>query len=113
MGLKHIIPGLILAVAVPLAALAHGPKDLPDDPKLLEQYKQGYAAYQRNEYAAALAKWRPLAEQGSAAAQLFVGFMHASGQGVPKDGAKAAYWYREAAERDNMVGQVRLAGLIR
>ncbi|MDH3229600.1 MAG: sel1 repeat family protein [Alphaproteobacteria bacterium] len=113
MALKYGIPGLILAIAIPLAALAHGPKDLPDDPKLLDQYKQGYAAYQQNDYATALDKWRPLAEQGSSAAQLFLGFMHVNGQSVPKDAAKAAYWYSEAAERDNMVAQVRLALMYR
>ncbi|MDH3286615.1 MAG: hypothetical protein OEP48_02650 [Betaproteobacteria bacterium] len=54
MVLKYINPGLILALAVPLVALAHGPKDLPDDPKLLNQYKEGYAAYQQNYYTTAL-----------------------------------------------------------
>lgn len=113
MALKYSIHRLILALAVPLAALAHGPKDLPDDPKLLNQYKEGYAAYQQNYYTTALEKWRPLAEQGSSAAQLFIGFMHANGQGLPKDDAAAAKWYGEAAERDNMVAQVRLAIMYR
>ncbi len=113
MTIKYSIVGLILAVAVPLTALAHGPKDLPDDPKLLNQYKEGYAAYQQSDYATALAKWLPLAEQGSSAAQLFIGFMYASGQGRPRDDAAAAKWYGEAAERDNTVAQVRLAILYR
>ena len=112
--LRHSIVGLILAcLAVPLAALAHGPKDLPDDPKLLNQYKEGHAAYQQSDYATAHAKWLPLAEQGSSAAQLFIGFMYANGQGRPRDEAAAAEWYGEAAERDNTVAQVRLAILYR
>lgn len=113
MALKCPIPGLILALAVPLAALAHGPKDLPDDPKLLKQYQEGYAAYQQKNYATALDKWRPLAEKGSSAAQLFLGFMHANGQGLPKDDAAAAKWYAEAAERDNTLAQVRLVIMYR
>jgi len=113
MALKDNVPGLILALAVPLVALAHGPKDLPDDPKLLKQYKDGYAAYQKDDYTTALNKWLPLAEQGSSAAQLFLGFMYANGQGLPKDNAAAAKWYGEAAERDNTVAQVRLAIMYR
>jgi len=113
MALKYTVPSLILALAVPLVALAHGPKDLPDDPKLLKRYQDGYAAYQKEDYATALIRWRPLAEQGSSAAQLFVGFMYANGQGLPKDNTVAAKWYGEAAERDNGVAQVRLAIMYR
>jgi TPR repeat protein len=114
MTIRYSIVGLILAcLAAPLAALAHGPKDLPDDPALREQYRAGLVAYHKSDYATALEKWRPLAEQGSSAAQLFIGFMHANGQGLPKDDAKAAEWYGEAAERDNTVGQVRLAIMYR
>jgi TPR repeat protein len=104
---------LIVALAVPLAALAHGPNAVPDDPELLRQYRSGFQAYQQGDYATALQNWGPLAEKGSSAAQLFVGFMYDNGQGVPKDNAAAADWYREAAERDNMVAQVRLAIMYR
>lgn len=113
MTIRQGFLGLILAVAVPLAAVAHGPKDLPEDPQLLAQYRQGFAAYQKDDFATALEKWRPLAEQGSSAAQLFLGFMHANGQGLPNDPAQAVYWYSEAAERDNTVAQVRLAVMYR
>ena len=113
MVLKYTVPGLILAFAIPLAALSHGPNDLPNDPKLLKQYKDGYAAYQKDDYATALSKWRPLASQGSSAAQLFVAFMYANGQGLPEDNAAAAKWYGEAAERDNVIAQVKLAIMYR
>ena len=105
--------GLMVALALPLVALAHGPKDLPNDPKLLRQYVEGYQAYQQDDYAAALDKWRPLAKQGSSAAQLFLGFMYDNGQGLPKNEATAAEWYGEAAERDNVVAEVRLALMYR
>jgi TPR repeat protein len=114
MTIRYSIVALILTcLAASPAALAHGPKDLPDDPALQQQYREGFAAYQQNDYATALEKWRPLAEQGSSAAQLFIGFMYAGGLGVAKDNAAAAKWYGEAAERDNTVGQVRLAIMYR
>lgn len=113
MALKHGLFASIAALMIPLAALAHGPKDLPDDPELLNQYRVGFAAYQQNDYGTALEKWQPLAKQGSAAAQLFLGFMYANGQGVARDSAAAADWYGEAAERDNTLAQVRLAIIYR
>jgi len=113
MALKYIIVGLFLVFAVPLTALAHGPKDLPDDPALVSQYRAGHAAYQQNDFTTAIEKWRPLAEKGSAAAQIFLGFMYAGGQGVAQDYATAAHWYGEAAERDNTLAQVRLALMYR
>ncbi len=102
-----------MALAVPAMALAHGPEAVPDDPELLRQYQAGFQANQQGDYATAHEKWVPLAEQGSSAAQLFVGFMYENAQGVPKDEAAAANWYRESAERDNMVAQVRLAIIYR
>lgn len=113
MFLKYSIAGLILAIAVPLTALAHGPKALPEDPELLNRYKAGFAAYQQSDYATALREWRPLAEKGSSAPQLFIGFMYDNGQGVAQDDAAAADWYRKSAERDNMIAQVRIAIMYR
>lgn len=109
MSLKHGVIGMCLTLALPLAALAHGPGAAPDDPELLRQYRAGFQAYQQSDYATALGNWLPLAEKGSSAAQIFIGFMYANGQGVPKDDAAAATWYLEAAERDNTIAQVRLA----
>ncbi len=37
--------------------------------------KEGYAAYDRGDYATAMREWRPLAEQGDADAQFNLGFM--------------------------------------
>lgn len=102
-----------MALAVPPVALAHGPNAIPDDPELLRQYQAGFQANQQGDYATALDKWAPLAEQGSSAAQLFLGFMYENAQGVPKNEATAATWYGEAAERDNMVAQIRLAIIYR
>lgn len=105
--------GLMAALALPLVALAHGPGELPNNPKLLKQYAEAYEAYQQDDYAAALVKWRPLAKQGSSAAQLFIGFMYANGQGVPKNETAAAKWFAEAAGQDNVVAEVKLALMYR
>jgi TPR repeat protein len=57
------------------------------------------AAYSSGNYAAALRLWRPLADQGEAAAQFWVGACYDLGRGVPPDPAVAARWYRMAAEQ--------------
>lgn len=113
MTLKYSIAGLILAFALSSAALAHGPKAVPADQELLDRYKAAFAAYQQADYAAAMEQWRPLAEKGFSAPQLFIAFMYDNGQGMAKDDAAAAKWYGKAAERDNMIAQVRLAIMYR
>ena len=52
-------------------------------------WDEGAKAYDRGDYAEALAKWRPLAEQGAANAQHYVGFIYAEGLGVPQDNKEA------------------------
>ena len=44
-------------------------------------------------------EWKPLAEQGSAFAQLYLGWMYHKGNGAPKNFAEAMKWYRLAAEQ--------------
>ena len=68
-------------------------------------FEDGLAAYQRQDYAAALKFWRPLAEQGHAKAQHNLGLMYYSSRGVPQDFAEAAMWYRMAAEQGNATAQ--------
>jgi hypothetical protein len=57
-----------------------------------------YVAYDRANYATALKVWLPLAEQGDAAAQTYVGEIFEKGLGVAPDYNAAATWYRRAAE---------------
>lgn len=47
-----------------------------------------------------IAALRQSADSGDADAQNNLGFMYASGQGVPKDYTEAARWYRKAADQD-------------
>lgn len=50
----------------------------------------------------------PLAERGNARAQTILGFMHATGQGVPQSYDAASYWYRLAAEQGDTTAQFLL-----
>ena len=72
---------------------------------------EGLAAYERGDYATALQEWAPLANQGDAEAQYFLGHMYAEGQGVPRQYGKAAVWIRQAAEQGNGYGQFALGYL--
>ena len=61
------------------------------------------------DFETALREWRPLAEQGDAAAQYRLGLLYAFGRGVPQDYAEAVKWYRLAAEQGNANAQIALA----
>ncbi len=68
-------------------------------PSLAADFQAGLEAAGRGDYATALKEWRPLAEQGSAAAQYNLGYMYDNGLGVPQDYAEAVKWHRKAAEQ--------------
>jgi len=85
---------LLLGAAVAPAAADLGP---------------GFAAYERGDYPAAMAAWRPLAEAGGADAQFYLGALHQHGLGVPRDDLEASRWYRRAAEQDHREAAKRLA----
>jgi TPR repeat protein len=57
------------------------------------------ASFFKGDYGTASRLLRPLAEQGHAAAQTFLGDLYNDGAGVLQDYATAASWYRKAAER--------------
>ena len=53
------------------------------------------------------------ANAGDAAAQVQVGESYAAGKGVERDLKLAAEWYRKAAEKGSVAGQIHLAELYR
>ena len=53
----------------------------------------------RGEYTTAMRLFRPLANQGNAAAQTNLGLMYGTGLGVPMDYVEAMKWYRLAADQ--------------
>jgi hypothetical protein len=97
-----VITPLVLAMtlAQPVAAQSFKP-----------DYLAGLSAYVQKDYATALKLWRPLAEQGHAKAQYFLGLIHANGQGVTQDDAEAVRWFRRAAKQGNAQAQTNLAKL--
>ena len=66
------------------------------------------AAYRKTDYATALRLWRPLANQGQARAQSYLGRMYFTGRGVPQDYAEAMKWYRLAADQGEARAQASL-----
>jgi hypothetical protein len=84
---------IVLGLAFPVAA------DPIDD---------AVAARLSGDYPRALKLLRPLADQGNAAAQSNLGFMYATGMGLPQDRAEAAKWYRRAAEQGRANAQYNL-----
>jgi len=61
--------------------------------------KSAAGAYERKDFATAIAVWRPLAEAGNAEAQTLLGAMYWSGEGVARDHKEAAKWYLRAADK--------------
>lgn len=77
----------------------------------LADFQAGLDAYQKGDYVGAAKEWRPLADEGSAAAQLNMGLLYLDGHGVPQDNAEAVMWFRRAAEQDNTEAQHELGAL--
>ncbi|TDL88026.1 redoxin family protein [Meridianimarinicoccus aquatilis] len=75
--------GRAIFIALTLAAAAL-PLPVP-----AQDLQKGIAAYGRSDFEVALQELRPLAEQGDAYAQYFLGFMYLNGDGVSKDEAEA------------------------
>jgi hypothetical protein len=70
-----------------------------------------YVAFDRANYATALAVWMPSAEEGNAEAQNYVGEIFEQGLGRTPDFAQAAGWYRRAAEQGLAAAQINLGQL--
>ena len=86
---------VVLALALPAHVLA-------------ADFQDGWEAYKRGDYKTALKEWRPLAEQGDADAQYYLGRMYDRRKGVPQDYTEAARWYRLAAEQGDAAAQFSL-----
>jgi len=73
-----------------------------------QDFVKGSVAYISGDFATALKEWKPLAEQGDAAAQYNLGQMYRFGKGVIQDYAEAVKWYRKAAEQGYALAQNNL-----
>jgi TPR repeat protein len=62
-------------------------------------FDEGVEAYAQADYAKAMAEFKPLAEQGDARSEYFMGFLYRYGYGVTADAAEAGKWFRLAGEQ--------------
>src|SRR5258708_4562690 len=92
---KTLIAGGLLAIGVfGVATMAQASEaNCPFFPRLCH----GLDAFRNHDYAAALRYWRPMADEGDATAQGYLGMLYANGQGVPKDYVQAFIWFSLAA----------------
>ena len=70
--------------------------------------EKGLNAFNRGDYATAMAECLPLAEDGNAEAMFCVGRMYANGFGVPMDDAQALHWLGLAAGNNHAEAQYTL-----
>ena len=74
-------------------------------------FSEGTQAYDRGNYVTAMNELHPLAEQGLAPAQFYLGLMYENGQSVPQDYEEAARWYLKAAKQGHDGAQNNLGKL--
>ena len=77
-------------------------------PSYSADYNKGLTAAQNGDFATALKEWKPLAEEGDAVAQYYLGQMYRRGEGVPEDYKEAVRWYKLAAEQGQAKAQYNL-----
>ena len=80
-------------------------------PAAAQTFDAAVEAYERGDYATALAGFQNYAEQGDAEAQFNLGGMYVNGEGVPEDDAEAVRWYRLGAEQGYAPAQAILGGM--
>jgi uncharacterized protein len=98
MSAKHL-------VAAAMAALLSAPVSA-------QSVKAGIEAWQRADYAGAVAIWRPLAEKGDADAEFNLGQAYRLGRGVPINLAMATSWFQKAADGGHLDAETTLGLLL-
>jgi uncharacterized protein len=101
--MKRAVLKFIL-VAISLLAVGCGDQSQKD----AASYQEGLDAYAQGNFADALKKLQPIAEQGNADAQLRLGLMYREGKGVPQDDKQALAWFSKAAEQGQTEAQENL-----
>jgi len=102
--MQWFFPVLLLAVTCTVASS-------PQSVMAAGSIEEAEFAYDRGEYTKAARLFSPLAEQGVASAQFYLGLMHEKGQGVRQDYQTAVTWFRKAAAQ-GYVGPQNNLGLI-
>jgi TPR repeat protein len=81
-------------------------------PASSQSVKAGIEAWQKEDYAAAVTIWRPLAEKGDADAQFNLGQAYRLGRGVPLSLTAAQSWFERAADSGHVDAQTTLGLLL-
>lgn len=102
--MKSIGFSVLAALAASAAAAAPG--------TATKSVRDGIAAWQRSDYATAVAIWRPLAEKGDADAAFNLGQAYRLGRGVSVDLAQAKTWLEKAARAGHLDAQTTLGLLL-
>ncbi len=97
--MKHLL--LIVWMVVALAARV--------GPAMSADYQNGWDAYLKKDYGAALAEFTALAEMGNAPAQALLALMYDQGDGVLQNYRTALKFYTLAAEQGHAGAQLNLA----
>ena len=77
-----------------------------------QSVKAGIEAWQRADYAGAVAIWRPLADKGDADAQFNLGQAYRLGRGVPINLGLAKSWFERAADAGHLDAETTLGLLL-
>ena len=85
---------------------------LLSSPLSAQSVKAGIEAWQRADYGAAVAIWRPLAERGDADAQFNLGQAYRLGRGVPINLGQAKTWFERAAGTGHVDAETTLGLLL-
>jgi TPR repeat protein/uncharacterized caspase-like protein len=70
-----------------------------------------YVAFDRADFATSLRVWSPLAAEGDAEAQNYLGQIYEKGLGLAPDFKTAAIWYKRSAEQGYSAAQINLGHL--
>src|SRR3954471_13344640 len=98
MSSKYLVAAMLMAFAI--------------SPVSAQSVKAGIEAWQRADYSAAVAIWRPLAEGGDADAQFNLGQAYRLGRGVTINLGAARTWFERAASKGHVDAQTTLGLLL-
>ena len=85
---------------------------LATTPAAAQSVRAGIEAWQKADYPAAIAIWRPLAEAGDADAAFNLGQAYRLGRGIPTSLSSAKTWFERAAAKGHIDAQTTLGLLL-
>jgi len=80
-------------------------------PALANTLAAGIEGFKKNDYITSLTIFALLASEGDAEAQIYMGYMHEHGLGIPQNYKTAARWYSLAVKKNSSHAQFNLAHL--